>query len=226
MALSTRTVTISLRFPTAQSSATITFVPDLTAGDGQVLLEKFYSKTLTASPAATTLTATIDLPVLTDPLKAIGYRVKFPRETGYNEHYIYLSEGDPVDLADLIETALGQEAPTVPITDSLMIGSALFMGTSVNIVGPTADQQLVSISASDYRSVKYQVQVTSDSDIHVTEIRVFHDGTNCTITEYGVMFTQLLATFSVEVNNGSLRLLTTPTSGTKTYKVLTQALKI
>lgn len=102
MALSTRTVNISLRFPTNQTSATITFIPDFAAGDGQVLLEETYSKTLTASaPGSTTLSSTISLPVLNDLNKSLGYRVKFPRETGYNEHYIYLSKGSPNDAIDL-----------------------------------------------------------------------------------------------------------------------------
>ena len=100
MALSTRTINISLRLPTAATSATVKFIPDLAAGDGQVLLEETYTATVTASPAATTLTGSIALPV-----KAVGYiayRVQFPRESGYNEHYIYVNAGSAIDLSDLM----------------------------------------------------------------------------------------------------------------------------
>ena len=100
MALSTRTINISLRLPTAATSATVKFIPDLAAGDGQVLLEETYTATVTASPAATTLTGSIALPV-----KAVGYiayRVQFPRESGYNEHYIYVNAGSAIDLSSLM----------------------------------------------------------------------------------------------------------------------------
>lgn len=100
MALSTRTINISLRLPTAATSATVKFIPDLAAGDGQVLLEETYTATVTASPAATTLTGSIALPV-----KAVGYiayRVQFPRESGYNEHYIYVNAGSAIDLSELL----------------------------------------------------------------------------------------------------------------------------
>lgn len=100
MALSTRQINISLRLPTAATSATVKFIPDLAAGDGQVLLEETYTATVTASPAGTTLTGSINLPV-----KAIGfiaYRVQFPRESGYNEHYIYVNAGAAIDLSELL----------------------------------------------------------------------------------------------------------------------------
>lgn len=100
MALSTRTINISLRLPTAATTATVKFIPDLAAGDGQVLLEETYTATVTASPAATTLTGSIALPV-----KAVGYiayRVQFPRESGYNEHYIYVNAGSAIDLSELL----------------------------------------------------------------------------------------------------------------------------
>lgn len=168
MALTTRTVNISLRFPTATSSATVTFYPDLAGGDGQVLLEKMYTAALgtsitnatNASPivittaaahgyatgdsvtisgvlgntnangtrtitkisdttfslvgttgngayisggkaACKTVYGTIALPVKTNG-DTIGYRIKLPRETGHNEHYIYLAAGADIDLSELI----------------------------------------------------------------------------------------------------------------------------
>lgn len=106
MPLETRTVNISLLFPTAQTSATITFVPDLTAGDGSIVLQQSYSVTLTApSPGSTTLSGSISLPVLSNTALAIEYRVAFPRGTGYNDHYISLSKGNPntaIELSSLL----------------------------------------------------------------------------------------------------------------------------
>jgi hypothetical protein len=177
MALTTRVVNVSLRFPTPTASATVKFYPDLAAGDGQVLLEKVYTCSLSESPktistasndepivittatahgyltgekvtvsgvtgnaaangtwtitvidsdefelngsvgtgsgtggtvASTTIDGTIELPVFTDTTKGINYRVQFPRETGFNEHYINLSKGNPnisIDLSELLINA-------------------------------------------------------------------------------------------------------------------------
>lgn len=89
----------------------------------------------------------------------------------------------------------------------------------------TADQVLDSISASTYRSVKYQVQITSSTSYHVTEVVVLHDGTDTYITEYGVMNTGTsLATFTADVSGGNVRLLTTPTNAVTTYKVIATAI--
>lgn len=89
----------------------------------------------------------------------------------------------------------------------------------------TADQVLDSISASTYRSVKYQIQVTSSTNYHVTEVIVVHDGTDTYVTEYGTVTTAgTLATFTADVSGGNLRLLTTPTNAVTTYKVIATAI--
>jgi len=89
----------------------------------------------------------------------------------------------------------------------------------------TADQVLDSISATTYRSVKYQIQVTSSTSYHVTEVTVLHDGTDTFISEYGTITTGTsLATFTADVSGGNLRLLTTPTNAVTTYKVMATAI--
>ena len=89
----------------------------------------------------------------------------------------------------------------------------------------TADQVLDSISASTYRSVKYQIQATASTSYHATEVTVVHDGTDTFITEYGTITTgSSLATFTADVSGGNLRLLTTPTNAVTTYKVIATAI--
>lgn len=134
MALDTRTVNISLRFPTNTASATVRFIPDLASGDAQVLLEKYYDAALTASPASTTVSGTIPLPVFTDVNKAINYRVQFPRESGVNEHYIALSKGNPntaIDLSQLL--TLAAVSPNQFALDDL---------TDVTITSPVSGEYL------------------------------------------------------------------------------------
>lgn len=111
-----RTISISLRFPTPVTSATMRFLPDLSAGDGVIVLEKIYSLTLTSDTPSKTLSASINLP--TKSVGSIPYRVQFPRETGYNEHYIYLNRDDnsAIDLATLL-TLSEMTQGTVDLTD-------------------------------------------------------------------------------------------------------------
>jgi hypothetical protein len=96
-----RTVDVSLRFPTPVTTATIKFLPDLSAGDGLVVLEKYYALTLTSDFSTNVLSGSIALPTLST--RSIPYRVQFPKETGFNEHYIYLNAGeDAIELATLL----------------------------------------------------------------------------------------------------------------------------
>jgi hypothetical protein len=89
----------------------------------------------------------------------------------------------------------------------------------------TVNQVLDGISASTFRSVKYQIQVTSSTSYHVTEVMVIHDGIDTFITEYGTIITgSSLATFTADVSGGNLRLLTTPTNAVTTYKVIATAI--
>ena len=105
MALSTRTVNISLRFATNQAAAkTVRFIPDLTAADLQILLERYYEVSLTTGVGTTTLSGSINLPVQASG--TIPYRVEFPVSNGKNSHYIYLASGSAIDLSELLTTVV------------------------------------------------------------------------------------------------------------------------
>lgn len=89
----------------------------------------------------------------------------------------------------------------------------------------TSNQVLDTISATTFRSVKYQIQVTSSTSYHVTEVVVVHDGADTFVTEYGTITTGAsLATFTADVSSGNVRLLTTPANAITTYKVLASAI--
>lgn len=111
-----RTLNVSLRFPTPVTSGTIKFLPDLSAGDGVVVLEKVYVLTLTSDLPSKTLSGSINLP--TKSTGSIPYRVQFPRDTGFNEHYIYLNRDDntAIDLSLLLTLSTMTEG-TVDLTD-------------------------------------------------------------------------------------------------------------
>ena len=81
----------------------------------------------------------------------------------------------------------------------------------------TSQTSIDSFSASEYRSAKYQVQVTQGSSYQVTEISIVHDGSDSYGTEYATIKTgSSLASFSTDISEGNVRLLATPSSSSST----------
>ena len=108
---------------------------------------------------------------------------------------------------------------SVPLTDGL-ISSITFNTTST-----TAAQVLDSNAVATYRSVKYEIQVTSGTSFQISEAIVITDGTNANISEFGIInigtTITSLATFDASVSGGNLQLLVTPAQATSTvYKVI------
>jgi hypothetical protein len=76
----------------------------------------------------------------------------------------------------------------------------------------TANNQIAdTFDSNTYRTAKYLIQVTANTDYHATELLLIHDGTNAYTTEYGTIFTnESLATFSADISSGAVRLLVSP----------------
>ena len=92
----------------------------------------------------------------------------------------------------------------------------------------TSANTVSSISATLNRSATFQVQVTRGTQYHMTTINVIHNGTVAFLSEYGTIFTgESLATFSADINSGSLRLRVTPTSSdSTTFKISKTVMKV
>ena len=92
----------------------------------------------------------------------------------------------------------------------------------------TGQATVMSISASTYRSVSYQVQAVQGSNYNMTTINVIHDGTNTYMNEFGTINQPTgIATFSTDINSGALRLLGYPASSSSTtFKVIFTALQV
>jgi len=92
----------------------------------------------------------------------------------------------------------------------------------------TGQATVMSISASTYRSVSYQVQAVQGSNYNMTTINVIHDGTNTYMNEFGTLNQPAgIATFSTDINSGALRLLGYPSSSSSTtFKVIFTALQV
>ena len=92
----------------------------------------------------------------------------------------------------------------------------------------TSASAVMTISASTYRSVNYQIQVTRGTNYNMTTINVIHDGTDTYMTEYGTINQPVgIATFSSDISGGSLRLIGHPSSPSDTtFKVIFTALQV
>ena len=92
----------------------------------------------------------------------------------------------------------------------------------------TGAATLVSLTASSYRSVDYQIQAVKGSSYNTSLVKVVHDGTNSYMTEYGNVNQPNvgIATFSSDINSGDLRLLAYPDAATATtFKFIYSAIK-
>jgi hypothetical protein len=90
----------------------------------------------------------------------------------------------------------------------------------------TSTASIKSVTASSYRSMRYTIQATQGTNYMVTEILAVHNGTSVNYTEYGtIVIGTAPASFDVDIDSGSLRLLTTPaTANSTTFRVHSVAL--
>lgn len=105
-----------------------------------------------------------------------------------------------------------------------LISQKNFTNITVSSLTTTSTSQVALdvFSKETFRSVKYQIQITSGSDYHTSEFIIVHDGTNTYNTEYGIIRTgNSLASFSSDVSGNNIRLLVTPaTSSSTTFKAI------
>ena len=112
-------------------------------------------------------------------------------------------------------------------TSKLSMENGLVQSATVTTTS-TGAASLVSLTASSYRSVDYQIQAVKGSSYNTSLIKVVHDGTNSYMTEYGNVNQPSvgIATFSTDVNSGDLRLLAYPDAATATtFKFIYSAIK-
>jgi hypothetical protein len=86
----------------------------------------------------------------------------------------------------------------------------------------TSQVTMDEFGASRFRSVKYQLQVTSGSSYHTAEFIIVHNGSSTFNTEYAIIKTgDSLASFDSDISSGNVRLLVTPAStDSTTFKAI------
>lgn len=119
-----------------------------------------------------------------------------------------------------IITATTFDAESVTL-NSLTLPDGL-ISTLTSTLTTVSETSIDTFSASLYRSVKYQIQITRGSEYQITEVFIVHDGTSSYGTEYATVKTgSTLSSFSTDIDSGNVRLLVTPTNtASTTFKLI------
>ena len=112
---------------------------------------------------------------------------------------------------------------------STATGTGTFADGSITSTSFTTDSTetvvVDSFTSTQYRSAKYEVQMTSGSNYHAIEMRVLHDGSLVYLLQYGEIVTNTpLGLFDAEIIGGSLNILFTPTNNITTIKLVRTAI--
>jgi Phage tail fibre repeat len=109
--------------------------------------------------------------------------------------------------------------------DKLEFGN--ITSNSVTTSTNTANQVLDLFSTTEYRSVKYQIQVTSSTDYQISEVILIHNGTNSYLTEYGLVSTNgSLMSYDTDINSGNTRLLMSPINNVNVIKIVKTLIEV
>tara|TARA_X000000950_G_scaffold258581_1_gene326209 strand:+ start:331 stop:741 length:411 start_codon:yes stop_codon:yes gene_type:complete len=80
----------------------------------------------------------------------------------------------------------------------------------------TTEFALDTFAHADFRAARYVVAMSRGTDFHSTEIMLVHDGSVVTMTQYGTLKDNNLASFDADISGSTVRLLATPASNTST----------
>jgi hypothetical protein len=117
-------------------------------------------------------------------------------------------------------------------TKDVWVGNNITLGSSQSLANTFVTSSLSQIAIDqfpvlNFRSAKYEVQLTSGSSYHVIELRVLHDGSDVWMAQYGeITTTDSLGNFDAMINGGNLQVLFTPNNPNTTLKFYRNALVI
>jgi hypothetical protein len=122
-------------------------------------------------------------------------------------------------------TFTGSPILNTPTAVSLGLAQALVGSATLTTAATTADQVLLSVSATIYRAIIAEISILSSTSYHVLKVMIIHDGTSASHTQFGDIFTGAsLTTINSDVNGGNVRLLITPTNAVTVYRVTYRAI--
>jgi hypothetical protein len=108
-----------------------------------------------------------------------------------------------------------QASTTGTVVNGFYTNNTLIASFTSNIITGTAQVNLDFWSSTSYRSARYFVQITDGSNVHVSEISLFHDGVKAYINEYGIATNNgQLGSFDATLGAGNVTIKFTPTNAT------------
>lgn len=111
----------------------------------------------------------------------------------------------------LITSGVTQALTTGSVVPALYSNAVLLSSYLSTTITGTGTANLDSFTASEYRSARYYIQVFDSPNVHVTEMSLFHNGTDAFIIEYGTGSSNgELGTFSATLGGGTVTLTFTP----------------
>ena len=127
--------------------------------------------------------------------------------------------GKDVHIGGSITVGLPNDGVAIPAIYSNNVQLASYTS---NVISGSSPVNLDQWSSTNYRTARYTVQIVDGNDVHVTELVVFHNGTNAYINEYGVTTSNgELGTFNATLIGGYVIMSFTPVSATAmTIKVV------
>lgn len=133
--------------------------------------------------------------------------------------YATVNPAGPSAASDLVTVAYLTGGTFV--FNQVNIDNRVFLDSTQLVTSTTAaNQTLDSFAAATYRSAKYQISISSGSDVHVMEVLVMHDGTTAYQTVYADMYSAAsLTTVNTTISGGNVLLRVTPANAVTTYKV-------
>lgn len=119
--------------------------------------------------------------------------------------------GKALVVGGAITVGVTAAATTGTTVNGLYSNNALLATFTSNPISGTGSTNLDTFATATYRSAKYFVQIVDGANIHVTEISLFHDGSNVYLSEYGTHTNNgQRGTFDATVSGGNVVLQFTP----------------
>jgi len=95
--------------------------------------------------------------------------------------------------------------------NGVTVGNSLISSYTSSAISSNTTQNLDTFSTSTYRTARYTVQILDQTNVHITEMTVFHDNTIVYKNEYGIATnTGELGTFDATLAGGTITLTFTP----------------
>jgi hypothetical protein len=102
--------------------------------------------------------------------------------------------------------------------------------TNTTTTSTTSAWIVDSFSAATYRSAKYQIQVTDNTNgaYQLSELSLVHDGTNVQFTEFGAVYTgaSSIGTASANIVGSTVNVIVTPTTANSTINTIRTSIGI